>query len=75
MTTVFVVTIRDVVTIICVVVVLIACVTPLLLTLMRQRRCLHNEGVTETSTCDAICRKCRKNLGVHRNLDTEKGSQ
>ncbi len=75
MTTVFVVTIRDVATIICVVVVLIACVTPLLLTLMRQRRCLHNEGVTETSACDAICRKCRKNLGFIGTWRMKKGSQ
>lgn len=28
-----------------------------------QARCKHDEGVNETRACDAICRKCLKNLG------------
>lgn len=29
----------------------------------RQWRCKHQQGVMETSACDAICRSCGKNLG------------
>lgn len=28
-----------------------------------QSRCKHDGGVNETRACDAICRKCLKNLG------------
>ena len=28
-----------------------------------QWRCKHTDGVNETQACDAICRKCGKNLG------------
>ncbi len=28
-----------------------------------QWRCKHDGRVSETSACDAICRKCGKNLG------------
>lgn len=31
--------------------------------LFTQWRCKHDEGVRETRACDAICRKCGKNLG------------
>jgi hypothetical protein len=31
--------------------------------ILRQSRCKHDAGVSETSACDAICRKCGKNLG------------
>jgi len=31
--------------------------------LARQKRCRHDGEIDETSTCDAICRKCGKNLG------------
>ena len=29
----------------------------------RQAWCKHADGVRETSSCDAICRTCGKNLG------------
>ncbi len=29
----------------------------------RESRCKHDGGVDETMACDAICRKCGKNLG------------
>lgn len=29
----------------------------------RERMCKHNDGVSETMACDAICRQCGKNLG------------
>jgi len=28
-----------------------------------QLKCKHDGGVSETQACDAICKKCRKNLG------------
>ena len=31
--------------------------------MLRQARCKHDDGVNETSACDAICRSCGKNLG------------
>lgn len=30
---------------------------------VKQWRCQHDGGVTETSACDAICQKCGANLG------------
>lgn len=30
---------------------------------IEQSRCKHDGGVNETQACDAICRKCGKNLG------------
>lgn len=30
---------------------------------IKQRRCAHDSGVRETAACDAICRRCGKNLG------------
>ena len=32
-----------------------------------EARCKHDGGVNETSACDAICRKCGKNLGFIGN--------
>ena len=34
-----------------------------LMVFVEQALCSHDRGVTETSACDAICRKCGKNLG------------
>lgn len=34
---------------------------------VKQWRCKHDEGVNETRACDAICRKCGKNLGFIGN--------
>lgn len=28
-----------------------------------QTKCKHDQGVEETRACDAVCRKCGKNLG------------
>lgn len=28
-----------------------------------QSNCKHDEGVNETSACDAVCKECGKNLG------------
>lgn len=31
--------------------------------LFKQWRCKHTAGVSETMSCDAICKECGKNLG------------
>lgn len=33
-----------------------------------QKKCPHDGGYGETQACDAICRKCGKNLGFIGNL-------
>jgi TRAP-type mannitol/chloroaromatic compound transport system permease small subunit len=38
----------------------------------KQSRCKHDEGVNETRACDAICRKCGKNLGFIGNIRDKK---
>lgn len=38
---------------------------------LRQSKCKHDGGVNETSACDAICRKCGKNLGFIGNWRNE----
>ena len=60
---VFVITVGDVfgISIFCIVVTVAIAIG--LNTAWRQYRCKHNEGVNETQACDAICRKCGKNLG------------
>ena len=30
---------------------------------LRRRRCPHDKGISETSACHAICRKCGQDLG------------
>lgn len=34
---------------------------------IREKNCKHDGGVNETQACDAICRKCLKNLGFIGN--------
>jgi len=36
-------------------------------TAIKQARCKHDGGYNETRACDAICRKCGKNLGFIGN--------
>lgn len=43
--------------------IVVAAMVVMLPTVRRQARCKHDGDVNETSACDAICRKCGKNLG------------
>lgn len=43
--------------------VLVRCLSISISEWVRQTSCKHDEGVTETSACDTICRSCGKNLG------------
>lgn len=38
----------------------------------KQSRCKHDGGVNKTRACDAICRKCGKNLGFIGNMRDKK---
>ena len=38
----------------------------------KQSRCKHDGGYTETQACDAICRRCGKNLGFIGKLRDKK---
>lgn len=40
---------------------------------LKQRRCTH-ERYSETSSCDAICHSCGKNLGFIGNLRKQRKS-
>jgi hypothetical protein len=38
-----------------------------LMNMYEQWKCKHDGGVNETQACDAICKKCGKNLGFIGN--------
>lgn len=63
MESVFVVTFGDVVAVVVVCIGLLVAAIATARSWMRQSRCKHDGGVNETQACDAICRKCGKNLG------------
>lgn len=58
-----VVTVSDILTIALVSVVVLLLLFVQIATYFRQLKCKHDGGVNETQACDAICRKCGKNLG------------
>jgi hypothetical protein len=60
---VFIWTISDAVTVFFIVLVVLAFAWSAISTSMRQSSCKHDGGMNETRACDAICRKCGKNLG------------
>lgn len=60
---VFVWTVGDVIAAIIVAAFLIALAFFYVMESIQRALCKHDGGVNETSACDAICRKCGKNLG------------
>ena len=42
---------------------------------IQQARCRHGKGYNETRSCDAICRKCGKNLGFIGALREKAGKE
>jgi len=38
---------------------------------LTQSKCKHDAGVTETQACDAVCKKCCKNLGFIGTQDNK----
>jgi hypothetical protein len=72
MKTLFVVTPSDVISLIVIsvfVVIILIILSCNFVTFIKQKLCKHNSGVYETRACEAICLKCRKNLGFIGNLE------
>jgi hypothetical protein len=60
---IFVWTLKDVLFVAIVVPILVAWALVSLSTWWKQFWCKHDGGVIETQACNAICKKCLKNLG------------
>ena len=77
MTTVFVVGIGDVVAMCAFAVFIGVWLVVSGIDAIKQFRCKHDGGVSETSRCHALCRKCGKDLGFignyRKKLAKEKG--
>jgi hypothetical protein len=72
MTPVFVVTFGDIFGLIAFAVFLLIAACYYIKEAWKQSRCKHDDGVNETMACDAICRKCGKNLGFIGNWRNKK---
>ena len=67
MSPIFVFTLGDVLGIVVVVLVAGAWLSMCAVNWWRHGLCKHDGGVSETNACEAICRKCGKNLGFIGN--------
>lgn len=67
----FVWTIGDLLSLIAVVIFLIVGCCIAATEICVQSRCKHDNGVNETQGCEAVCRKCLKNLGFIGALPKE----
>lgn len=63
----FIYTIGDLFSVLLIAVLIIWAAIILIKSHLMQSKCKHDDGVNETSACDAICRKCGKNLGFIGN--------
>ena len=63
MTPVFVITFGDIFGLIALAIFLLVVGCVYIKQTWEQSRCKHDGGVNETMACQAICRKCGKNLG------------
>lgn len=63
----FVYTTTDIIGILIVLIIILAWSSVRIRDWLKKRKCNHDEEVNETSACDAICRKCGKNLGFIGN--------
>lgn len=63
----FIFTTRDIIDLIILVPVIVWLIAWLAQDCIKKAKCKHDEGVNETSSCDAICKKCGKNLGFIGN--------
>ena len=60
---IFVITLQDIVGVVLLGVFVLVFGFIALTSLVKQTLCKHDGGVNETQACNAICRKCGKNLG------------
>jgi len=63
----FIYTVRDVVSAIIISIMVIWAAIIFIKQYVAEAKCKHDGGVNETSACDAICKKCGKNLGFIGN--------
>ena len=63
MSTMFILTASDIFALSIGMLVLVYLVISTIKIIIKQAHCKHDGGVNETRACDAICRKCGKNLG------------
>lgn len=59
----FIFTVGDIAAVVIILLIMLYGIFSVIAKSWKEWHCEHNEGVTETSACDAICRKCNKNLG------------
>jgi hypothetical protein len=72
MTPFFIVTLGDVFGIVLFLLLAVAAGLVLFWHTAKQFLCRHDQGVTETMSCDAVCKKCGKNLGfIGKRRDRE----
>ena len=64
----FVFTLSDVIGLVAFLLVLLIVIGLTAITGFTRLRCKHDKGIIETQSCDAICRKCGKNLGFIGNV-------
>lgn len=70
-----IVTLGEAFTVIILVIFLIAWTGATIMDSIKQWMCPHDGGVNETRACDAICRKCGKNLGFIGTEENKKRRQ
>lgn len=71
----FVWTISDLLTVIVLCIVVVACLAASVPTWIKQALCKHQGGVRETLACDAICCDCGKNLGFIGTVRAKRAAQ
>lgn len=64
----FVITLHDIINVIVLTVIISIFLIVFGIKWIDQKLCKHNGGVSENSSCDAICKKCGKNLGFIGNI-------
>ena len=68
----FIYTIGDILTVLAIVLAIASSIIIGVIQSYRESRCKHDGGYSETQKCDAICRRCGKNLGFIGKLRDKK---
>jgi hypothetical protein len=68
----FIYTINDILTLVVIVLTITAIIVVGVIQWFKESRCKHDGGYNEKQKCDAICRRCGKNLGFIGKLRDKK---
>ena len=68
----FIYTIGDILTLVVIALTIATIIVVGFIQWYKQFRCKHDGGYNETQACDAICRRCGKNLGFIGKLRDKK---